>query len=48
MVRHNQDKPKRFRISKRCLKCIYIIEGVAAFFLGMGCLYVFAQIVISA
>lgn len=48
MVRHNQDNPNRFKISKRGLKYIYIAEGVAALILGVGCLYVFAQIIISA
>lgn len=46
MVRKNPDNPDQVIIAKHWLKRIYIIEGVVASVLALGCVWVFAQAVI--
>lgn len=43
MFRVNSSDNKQAKVAKHWLKRIYIIEVVAALFLGLGCIWIFIQ-----
>lgn len=43
MVRTNPNDPNRVTVAKHWLRRIYIIEGIVASALALGCVWVFAQ-----
>ncbi len=45
MVRNNYSESNQVIITKHWLKRIYIIEGLVASILALGCVWVFAQVI---
>lgn len=45
MVRTNPSNPNQVIVAKHWLRRIYIIEGVVASVLALGCVWVFTQVI---